>query len=89
MHTIKRIWINNYKDFRSTFDNDKEAEMLISYLKDEVLREINDDTHPRLNLVLAVAYDNEGGIALFDVESYKCLKDGSVIMNLTYTGTAK
>ncbi len=85
---IKRIWISNYKAFRSTFDNDKEAKQNINKLNLEADKMLNEENNPHVDLFLFAAYDEEGD-AIFELESLKILPDQTAILNVHYTGTVK
>lgn len=83
--TIKRIWVENYREFRNTFENDKESEFVLKNLEEEAHTQL---LSGHIDLVLCAAYD-EWGDALFDVRSLKILPGDDVIINVQYTGTVK
>lgn len=83
--TIKRIWVENYREFRNTFENDKESEFVLKNLEEDARTQL---FAGHIDLVLSAAYDAWGD-ALFDIKSFKVLPDNSVIINVEYTGTVK
>lgn len=82
---LKRIWITNYREFRRTFEDDKEAEFVVRNLGAEVEKMIQKGS---IDFVLSAAYDTWGD-ALFDVTIVKVLPSNEVIIDVQYTGTAK
>lgn len=83
--TLKRIWVENYREFRNTFENDKESEFVLKNLEKEAYTQL---LAGHIDIVLSAAYDVWGD-ALFDIKSFKVLPDNSVIINVKYTGTVK
>lgn len=83
--TLKRIWVENYREFRQTFEKDIDAYYVLNNLNKEVVDQLSNG---QLHLVLSAAYDDWGD-ALFDIKSFKVLPDNSVIINVEYTGTVK
>ena len=83
---LKRIWIDNYREFRSTFEDDAEANFVMENLSNSVKTIL--EKQRSIDFTLCAAYDDEGD-ALFDLVSIKILPSMEVIINVKYTGTAK
>lgn len=85
---VYRVWITNYKYFRSIIEDDATAKFVLDNLYKEVEAQISPLVSSHLDLSLSAAYDDEG-FCLFDVREFKRLKDDSVIVNVEFTCTAK
>ena len=88
MMKLRRVWVTNYRYFRTIIEQDDEANRVLENLYNCVDAQINQINEPYINLTIGGAYDDDG-VCLFDVVEFKKLKDNSIIVNVEFTSTAK
>lgn len=84
---LKRVFINNYREFRSTFHEDVDAYYVMGNLQKDVAADLEQDENAHVQMSYAPSYDDDG-FALFDVVQVK-VSYNQVEVRVVYTGTAK
>lgn len=84
---VKKVFITNYREFRSTFRNVADAYLVIENLQKEVEADLKCDENAHVKMGYAPSYDDEG-FALFDVTRLRVYHN-TVEVQVEYTGTAK
>lgn len=84
---IKKVFITNYREFRSTFHDDVEAYCVMGRLQKEIEADLKQDENAHIQMSYAPSYDDEG-FALFDVTRVRVYHN-TVEVQVEYTGTAK
>ena len=84
---LKHVWIDNYRHFRSIFENQEDADLVQKNLEKLIENDIIPDETAHLKLQYWPNYDEEG-LAGFEVTQAK-FAHGQAYVNVTFTSTAK
>jgi len=84
---VKKVFITNYREFRSTFHDDVDAFYVMGNLQKEVEADLQCDENAHVKMSYAPSYDDEG-FALFVVTRVRVYHH-TVEVQVQYTGTAK
>lgn len=84
---VKKVFITNYREFRSTFHDDVEAYCVMGRLQKMVEDDLRENETAHVNMFYGPYYDDEG-FALFDVTRVRVYHD-TVEVQVEYTGTVK
>lgn len=83
---LRRVYVRNYREFRSTFEENDLAKAVLVGLSEIVESQIQDEKAPHVNLFLLSPYKDDGD-AIFEVKYVRVLPDNTVIIDVDYTGT--
>lgn len=84
---LKKVFITNYKEFRSTFRDDVDAYYVMGNLQKAIEADVKMGEESHVKLFYGPHYDDEG-FALFDVTRVRVYHN-TVEVQVIYTGTAK
>lgn len=87
MATLNRIFVENYRYFRTIFDGDSEALSVLDNLGREIQDDTKEDEYAHVRLQYWPHYDEEGLVG-FEIHSV-AIRDSKVKITCEFIGTAK